>query len=71
MMPDSRDARQKVKIAMAALVALDLSALVVMFSPLVGSERSRRDRRFLQEPPAGAGFGYLRGNGKTGGAKRG
>jgi type IV pilus assembly protein PilO len=44
MMPDSRDARQKVKIAMAALVALDLIALVVMFSPLVGSERSRREQ---------------------------
>ena len=44
MMPDSRDARQKVKIAIAALVALDLIALVVMFSPLVGSERSRREQ---------------------------
>ncbi len=44
MMPDSRDARKKVKIAIAALVALDLIALVVMFSPLVGSERSRREQ---------------------------
>ena len=44
MMPDSRDARQKVKIAIAALVSLDLIALVVMFSPLVGSERSRREQ---------------------------
>jgi type IV pilus assembly protein PilO len=44
MMPDSRDARQKVKIVLAALVALDVIALVVMFSPLVGSERSRREQ---------------------------
>jgi type IV pilus assembly protein PilO len=44
MMPDGRDARQKVKIAIASLVALDLLALVVLFSPLVGSERSRREQ---------------------------
>jgi type IV pilus assembly protein PilO len=43
-MPDSRDARKKVKIAIAVLVAVDVVAAVVLFSPLVGSERSRREQ---------------------------
>ena len=43
-MPDSRDARKKVKIAIAALLAVDVAAALVFFSPLVGSERSRREQ---------------------------
>ncbi len=43
-MPDSRDARKKVKIAIAVLLAVDVIAAVVLFSPLVGSERSRREQ---------------------------
>ncbi len=43
-MPDSRDARKKVKIAIAALLAVDVVAALVFFSPLVGSERSRREQ---------------------------
>ena len=43
-MPDSRDARKKVKIAIAVLLAVDVVAAVVLFSPLVGSERSRREQ---------------------------
>jgi len=43
-MPDSRDARKKVKIAIAVLLAVDVLATVVFFSPLVGSERSRREQ---------------------------
>ncbi len=38
-MPDNRDARKKLKIAIAALLAVDVIATVVLFSPLVGSER--------------------------------
>jgi type IV pilus assembly protein PilO len=41
---DGRDARKKMKIAIAALVAVDVIALVVFFSPLVGSEQSRREQ---------------------------
>jgi type IV pilus assembly protein PilO len=43
-MPDVRDVRKKVKIAIAALLAVDVVAAVVLFSPLVGSEQSRRDQ---------------------------
>ena len=43
-MPDSRDARKKVKIAIAVLLVVDVVAAVVLFSPLVGSERSRREQ---------------------------
>jgi type IV pilus assembly protein PilO len=43
-MADSRDARKKVKIAIAVLLAVDVVAAVVFFSPLVGSERSRREQ---------------------------
>ena len=43
-MSDSRDARKKVKIAIAVLLAVDVVATVVLFSPLVGSERSRREQ---------------------------
>ena len=43
-MPDSRDTRKKIQIGIAALLALDVIAAVVIFSPLVGSERSRREQ---------------------------
>ena len=43
-MPDVRDARKKVKIAIAALLAVDIISGVVLLSPLVGSERSRREQ---------------------------
>jgi type IV pilus assembly protein PilO len=38
------DIRKKAKIAIAALLAVDIVAAVVLFSPLVGSERSRREQ---------------------------
>jgi type IV pilus assembly protein PilO len=40
--PDGNDARKKVKIAITVLVAVDILAAVVLLSPLVGSEGSRR-----------------------------
>jgi Tfp pilus assembly protein PilO len=43
-MPDSRDTRRKIQIAIVALLVVDMIAAVVMFSPLVGSERSRREQ---------------------------
>jgi len=43
-MPDVRDVRTKVKIAIAALLAVDIVAGLVLLSPLVGSERSRREQ---------------------------
>jgi len=43
-MADNREARKKLKIAITVLVAVDLFAVVVLFSPLVGSERSRREQ---------------------------
>ena len=43
-MPDVRDARKKVKIAIAALLAVDIISSLVLLSPLVGSERSRREQ---------------------------
>jgi len=43
-MPDLKDARRKVKIALAALAAVDVIAIAVFFSPLVGSETSRREQ---------------------------
>jgi len=43
-MADVRDVRKKVKIAMVALLVFDLAAAVVLFSPLLGSERSRREQ---------------------------
>jgi type IV pilus assembly protein PilO len=41
-MPDLRQARQKIKIALIAMGAVDVIALVVLVSPLVGSSQSRR-----------------------------
>jgi len=43
-MPDLRDTRRKVKIALAALAVVDVLAIAVFFSPLVGSETSRREQ---------------------------
>ena len=41
-MADLQDARRKLKIAIGVMLALDLAAAVVLFSPLVGSAESRR-----------------------------
>ncbi len=43
-MPDLRETRQKVKIALAAMAAVNVVALAVFFSPLVGSEVARREQ---------------------------
>ncbi len=42
-MPDLRDTRRKVKLALTTLAVVDVVAIVVYFSPLVGSELSRRE----------------------------
>ncbi len=42
-MPELQGSRHKLKIAIAAMVAADLVAAAVLFSPLVGSADSRRD----------------------------
>jgi len=41
-MPELRETRRKLKAALAALVLVDVAAVAMLFSPLVGSERSRR-----------------------------
>jgi Tfp pilus assembly protein PilO len=41
-MADLRQARRKIKIAMAVLGGIDLVALLIFFSPLVGSTASRK-----------------------------
>ena len=41
-MPDLGGSRRKLKIAIAAMVAADVIAIAVLFSPLVGSTDSRR-----------------------------
>lgn len=41
-MPDLRQTRKKIKSALGLLVAVDIVAVVVLFSPLVGSPESRR-----------------------------
>jgi type IV pilus assembly protein PilO len=43
-MPDLRETRQKVKVALAAMAAVNVVAIAVYFSPLVGSEVARRDQ---------------------------
>jgi Tfp pilus assembly protein PilO len=43
-MPDLKDTRRKLTIALASLGAVDVLAAAVWFSPLVGSERSRREQ---------------------------
>src|SRR5271166_5492452 len=41
-MPDLRDSRRKLKIAIAVMLAIDVVAVAVLFSPLVGSADSRQ-----------------------------
>jgi len=41
-MPDLRQTRKKIKIALAVLLGVDVVTVVVLFSPLVGSADSRR-----------------------------
>src|SRR5260370_10591174 len=41
-MPDLRQARKKIKTALAIMVGVDVVAAVILFSPLVGSTDSRR-----------------------------
>ena len=43
-MPDLNDTRRKLKIAFAVLGLLDVAAVAVLLSPLVGSEQDRRDQ---------------------------
>ena len=43
-MSDLNQTRHKLKIAFAALGLLDVAAVAVMFSPLVGSEQDRREQ---------------------------
>ncbi len=43
-MPDLRDTRRKVKIALTAMAVVDVIAIAVFFSPLIGSESSRHDQ---------------------------
>ena len=43
-MPDLRDTRRKLKIAIGAMLGLDVIAAAVLFSPLVGSTESRRQQ---------------------------
>jgi Tfp pilus assembly protein PilO len=41
-MADLRETRRKLKVAMIAMLGVDVVALIVLFSPLVGSGESRR-----------------------------
>jgi len=43
-MPDLRQTRKKIKIALGALVVIDVIAVVVFISPLVGSTASRKQQ---------------------------
>jgi type IV pilus assembly protein PilO len=43
-MREVMDIRKKARIAIAALVVVDIAAMIILFSPLVGSERSRREQ---------------------------
>lgn len=43
-MPDLRGAKRKVTIALGALVLVDVAAAVLLFSPLVGSQRARGEQ---------------------------
>ena len=42
-MPDLRQTRKNIKTALAVLLAVDVVAAAVLFSPLVGSTDSRRE----------------------------
>jgi type IV pilus assembly protein PilO len=43
-MPDLRQTRKNIKTALAVLVGIDIVAVIVLFSPLVGSTESRRQQ---------------------------
>jgi len=43
-MPDLRATRRKVKIALATLAIVDLAAVIVYFSPLIGTPTARRNQ---------------------------
>jgi type IV pilus assembly protein PilO len=43
-MPDLRDTRRKVKIALITMAAVDVILIAVFFSPLIGSEGSRHEQ---------------------------
>jgi type IV pilus assembly protein PilO len=43
-MPDLQETRRKIRTALIALGVIDVVAVGVLFSPLVGSERSRHDQ---------------------------
>src|SRR5947207_15722022 len=43
-MPEMRDTRQKVKVALVILLVVDVAAAALLYSPLVGSRPSRRDQ---------------------------
>lgn len=43
-MPDLRQTRRKTQIALAAMAAVDVIALAVYFSPLVGSQSARQEQ---------------------------
>ncbi len=43
-MPDLRQTRSKLKIAIGAVVLLDVALAVLLFSPLVGSQQSRNEQ---------------------------
>src|SRR5690242_10995622 len=43
-MPELRDTRSKLKVAIGVLLLVDVAFAAVLFSPLVGSERSRREQ---------------------------
>ena len=43
-MPDLRQTRQKLKVAVAALVLIDVVALVALFTPIAGSADSRQEQ---------------------------
>jgi type IV pilus assembly protein PilO len=42
--PDLRQARDKLKIAIGGVVLLDVALVILLFSPLVGSQQSRNDQ---------------------------
>ncbi|HXY13963.1 MAG TPA: GspMb/PilO family protein [Terriglobales bacterium] len=41
-MPDLRDTKRKVKVALAGMALLDIAAILVYFSPLIGSATTRQ-----------------------------
>lgn len=43
-MPDLRQTRNKIKVALAVLLAVDVTAVALLVSPLVGSSESRRQQ---------------------------